>query len=270
MPNSKTILITGAGSGLGEGTAIGLAQAGHNVIAGVHIYPQATALRKKVKELGLEKNLQVERLDVLDHFDVSNSLRWDVDILVNNAGIGETGPIFEMPIELVHKNFETNYFAPLNLAQKFIAKFINEKKKGKVVFLSSMGGLFLPAHFGSYCSTKHAIEALAESLQQEVKKYGIQIQTINPGAFTTGFNETMLETSFRWLDDDKNFTKRTDLHAEIEKQLDSPDWRLVPQDMIDVMVKVIPSETGKFRNVFPQFVEDMLKESMAKAWDNVI
>ena len=270
MPKTKKILITGAGSGLGEGTAIGLAQAGHKVIAGVHIYPQATALREKAKELGIEDNLQVERLDVLDPWDINNSLRWDIDILVNNAGIGETGPIFETPIELVHKNFETNYFAPLNLSQKFIAKFINEGKKGKVVFLSSMGGLFLPTHFGTYCSTKHALEALAESLQQEVKKYGIQIQTINPGAFLTGFNETMLETAFRWLDDDKNFTKRADLRAEIDKQIDSPDWKLVPQDMIDEMVRVIPAETGKFRNVFPQFVEDMLKESQAKAWTNQI
>src|ERR1700755_304115 len=100
MPKSKTILITGAGSGLGEGTAIGLAKAGHKVIAGVHIYPQATALRKKAKELDLEDNLRVERLDILDPYDVSNALRWDIDILLNNAGIGETGPVFETPLEL--------------------------------------------------------------------------------------------------------------------------------------------------------------------------
>jgi NAD(P)-dependent dehydrogenase (short-subunit alcohol dehydrogenase family) len=270
MPNSKTILITGAGTGLGEGTAIGLAQAGYKVIAGVHIYPQVTVLRQKAKELGLENNLRVERLDILDPYDVSNALRWDIDILLNNAGIGETVPVFETPIELIHKNFETNFFAPIALSQKFIAKFIREKKKGKVIFVSSMGGLFLPAHFGVYCSTKHALEAIAESLQQELKKYNIQIQTINPGAFTTGFNETMLETSFRWLDDDKNFTKKADLKAEIDAQLDSPDWKLVPQDMIDVMVKVVPADTGKFRNVFPQFVEDMLKDGQAKAWENTI
>lgn len=270
MPKSKTILITGAGSGLGEGTAIGLAKAGHKVIAGVHIYPQATALREKAKQLGLENNLRVERLDILDPFDVNHALSWNIDILLNNAGIGETGPVFETPIELVHKNFETNYFAPLVLSQKFIAKFIREKKKGKIIFVSSMGGLFLPSHFGVYCSTKHALEALAESLQQELRKYNIQVQTINPGAFTTGFNETMLETSFRWLDDEKNFTKKADLKKEIEQQLDSPDWKLVPQDMIDEMVKVVPADTGKFRNVFPQFVEDMLKDSQVKAWVNTI
>ena len=60
------------------------------------------------------------------------------------------------------------------------------------------------------------------------------------------------------------------LQAEIDAQISSPDWKLVPQDMIDAMVEIVPSDTGKFRNVFPQFVEDMLKDSQAKAWENTI
>ncbi|SDF60745.1 Short-chain dehydrogenase [Dyadobacter soli] len=269
MPKNKTILITGAGSGLGEGAAIGLARQGHKVIAGVQIDPQVTTLRDKVKELGLENNLHVIRLDVLDPFDVNSALRWDIDILVNNAGIGETGPVSETPIELVKKNFETNVFAPLVLSQKFIAKFVKEKKKAKVIWLSSMGGLFTPTHFGVYCSTKHALEALAESMKEELAPFGIQVQTINPGAFFTGFNERMLETSFRWLNE-TNFTKTADLQASIDAQVNVPDWKLNPQDMIDEMVRVIPAETGKFRNVFPPFVEDMLKDLHAKAWLNTI
>ena len=270
MAKGKTILITGAGTGLGEGAAIGLAKLGHKVIAGVHIDPQVTVLRDKAKELGIEKNLQVERLDILDPYDVIAALRWDIDILVNNAGIGETGPVFETPLELVRKNFETNVFAALSLSQKFIAKFIQQKKKAKVIWLSSMGGLFTPTHFGVYCSTKHALEAIAESLKEELAPYNIQVQTINPGAFLTGFNERMSETSYRWLDDEKNFTKKADLRKSFEAQISKPDWKLVPQDMIDEMVKVIPSETGKFRNVFPKFVEDMLKEGQVKAWVNTI
>ena len=270
MPKTRSILITGAGSGLGEGAAIGLAKEGHQVIAGVQIYPQAIELRKKVKSLGLEKNLRVEKLDILDPFDQAAALKWDVDILVNNAGIGETGPVFETPLELVRKNFETNVFQALALSQKFVAKFINEKKQAKVIWLSSMGGLFTPTHFGVYCATKHAIEAIAESMREELEPFNIKVQTINPGAFLTGFNETMLETSFGWLDDDVNFTKRAALRKEIDKQIDSPDWRLVPQDMIDEMVRVIPSDTGKFRNVYPKETEDMLKELHQQAWTRMI
>src|SRR6185503_1184687 len=109
------------------------------------------------------------------------ALTWDVDILFSNAGMGESGPVFEIPLDLVRHNFEINVFAPLALAQKFAAKFINEKKKGKIVFTSSMGGLYTPAGFGVYVSTKHALESIAEALQQELKPFGIQVQTINPG-----------------------------------------------------------------------------------------
>lgn len=270
METTKTILITGAGSGFGEGAAIGLAQLGHKVIAGVQIYPQVTSLREKVKALGLEKNLRVEKLDILDQYDVKNALTWDIDIFFSNAGIGEAGPAFEMPMDLVEKNFQTNVFAPLAISQKFISKWIKEGKKGKIVYTSSMGGLFTPAGFGIYVSTKHALEAVAEALQQEVKPYNIQIQTINPGAYLTGFNETMADAPFRWMDDEVNFTKKADLRATFDSLLGTPEGTLDAKEMINAMIEIVPKEDGKFRNVVPQFVEDMLKEHQLNAWENRI
>ena len=215
MTKAKTILITGAGSGLGEGTAIGLAKEGFSVIAGVQISPQVTALRYKVNALGLQDSLRVEKLDILDNYDVDIALTWDIDILFNNAGYGEAGPLFEIPVELLRKNFETNVFAPLALTQKFVAKFIREKKKAKVVFTSSMGGLTAPVGLAPYCTTKFALEGVAEALHNELKPYGIQVQTINPGGYFTGFNERAGETAFRWLDDKKNFTSRGQLSKTI-------------------------------------------------------
>lgn len=270
MTDKKRILITGAGSGFGEGAAIGLARLGHQVIAGVQISPQVTAMRKKVKELGLEGNLHIEKLDILDPYDVAYALRWDIDVLFSNAGIGEAGPAFEIPVDLVRKNFETNVFAPLDLAQKFIAKFINEGRKGKIVFTSSMGGLFTPDGFGIYVSTKHALEAIAEALSLELKKYNIRVQTINPGAYLTGYNETMADNPFRWLDDKKNFTKRADMKATFDSLLGTPEGRLDPEEMIDAMIRIVPDDAGKFRNVVPKFVEDMLKEHQQKAWDATV
>jgi len=266
----KTILITGAGSGFGEGTAIGLAQQGYNVIAGVHISAQVTPLREKAKALGIEKQLRVEKLDINSKYDVDFALGWDIDVLFSNAGIGEAGPVFEIPMDLVRENYETNVFAPLAFAQQWAAKWIRAKKKGKIVFTSSMGGLFTPAGFGIYVSTKHALEAIAEAMQQELKAYGIQVQTVNPGAYLTGFNETMADTPFRWLDDNKNFTKRAELRATFDSLLGTDAGRLDPKEMIDAMIRIVPSDTGKFRNVVPQFVEDMLKESQQKAWENTI
>lgn len=270
MGTKKTILITGAGSGMAEGVSIGLAQLGHKVIAGVQISPQVTALRRKAAELGLEQHLRVEKLDILDPFDVDNALKWDIDILFNHAGIGESGPISEIPLALVRSNFETNLFAPLALSQKFIAKWIAAGKKGKIIFTSSLLGLLSVAGFGAYESTKHALEAIAEELQGEMKPHGIQIQTINPGPFFTGFNERMADTAFRWLDDSKNFTKRTDLRATLNVLLGTPAGRLDPKIVIEAMIKIVPDDTGKFRNIIPESLEATLKEAQIKAWENTI
>lgn len=266
---AKTILITGAGHGLGEGAAIGIAQRGHDVIATCQISPQVTDLRAKVKDLGL-KNVRVEKLDILDPYDVAYAQTWDIDVLFNNAGIGEAGPASEIPVDLVRRNFETNVFAPLALTQGFVKKWVAAKKPGKIVFTSSMGGLFTPPGYGIYVSTKHALEAVAEALSQELAPFGIKVQTINPGAYLTGYNETMADNPFRWLDDARNFTKRGPMREIFDSLLGTPQGRLDPKEMIAAMVEVVPADTGKFRNVVPQFVEDMLKQHQLDAWQREI
>lgn len=164
---SKTILITGAAVGFGRAAALGMAKNGHKIIATVHVSSQVTALREEVQELGLAERIRVERLDLLDPYDHDQALTWDYDILWNNAGMGEAGPVWEIPLDLVRKNYEVNVFLPLSLTQRVVRKWIDGgKPQGrKVVFTSSMGGLFTPANWGTYVSTKHALEAIAEALQ---------------------------------------------------------------------------------------------------------
>jgi NAD(P)-dependent dehydrogenase (short-subunit alcohol dehydrogenase family) len=265
----KTILITGAGSGFGEASAIGLARNGYDVIATAQFSPHVTALRRKAEELEL-KSLRVEKLDLHDPYDIAHAHTWDIDVLWNNAGLGEAGPVSEIPIDLVRRNFETNVFLPLVLTQGFIRNWVASKKSAKIVFTSSMGGLFTPAGFGIYVSTKHALEAIAEALQAELAPFGIKVQTINPGAYLTGYNETMADTPFRWLDDSKNFTKRANMRATFDSLLGTPAGRLDPEEMVARMIDIVPADTGNFRNVCPQFVEDMLRKSQAEAWDRGI
>jgi NAD(P)-dependent dehydrogenase (short-subunit alcohol dehydrogenase family) len=263
---TRKILITGAGSGLGEGAAIGIAKLGHAVIAAAQTWPQVTTLRAKAEALQVP-SLRVEKLDLLDRYDVARACEWDFDILVNNAGVGEGGPIAEIPLELVRKNFETNVFAPMALTQKVVKKWVEAKTRGKIVFTSSMGGLFSPPGFGAYAATKHAIEAIAEAMQAELKPFGIQVQTINPGAYLTGFNEAMAENAFRWLDDTVNFTKRDAMREIVANLIGNPEGRLDPKEMIAKMVEIIPEADGNFRNVFPAFVEKALKTHQAEMFD---
>lgn len=266
---AKTILITGAGSGFGKAAAIGMARNGHNIIATAQFSPHITPLREEAQRLGLT-NLRVEKLDLLDPYDIAYAQTFDIDVLWNNAGLGESGPVVEIPVDLVRRNYEINVFKPLELTQGFIKKWVATKKKAKIVFTSSMGGLFTPAYWGVYVSTKHALESVAEAMQQELAAFGIQVQTINPGAYYTGYNETMADTAFRWLDDAKHFTKRAELRKAFDTFLDAPDGHLDAQEMIDRMIEIVPADTGRFRNVVPKATEDMLKAHQLAAWDNRI
>lgn len=266
---AKTILITGAGSGFGKAAAIGMARNGHKIIATVQVSPQVTPLREEAKALGLSDQIRVERLDLMDHYDIAQAQGWDFDVLWNNAGQGEAGPVWEIPLDLVRRNYEVNVFLPLQLTQGVVQRWIREgnSRGKKVVFTSSMGGLFTPANWGIYVSTKHALEAIAEALQQELASYGVKVQTINPGAYYTGYNETMADNPFRWLDDSKNFTKRADLRKGFDDFFATPEGKMDPTEMVERMIEIVPADTGKFRNVVPKAIEDMLKEHQRLAWD---
>ena len=127
-----------------------------------------------------------------------------------------------------------------------------------------MGGLFSPPGFAAYAASKHALEAVGEAMQGELRPFGIQVQTINPGAYFTGFNEAMAANAFRWLDDTANFTKRETMRAIVAELIGGAEGRLDPQDMIAKMVEVIPARSGNFRNVHPPFVEKRSRSTRRK------
>jgi short-subunit dehydrogenase len=262
----KRILISGGSSGFGELAAFGLAKAGHDVIIGAQIWPQVTQLRQKARALGLTQ-LRVEKLDILDPYDIQNATKWDVDILVNNAAIGISGPMSEIPLELLRRSFETNFFAPLALTQAVVRKMVEQKRRGKVVFVSSIGGLIAVPYGGPYATTKHALEALAGSMKAELTPFGIQIQLINPGGYFTGFNETEAESATHWMDDSKNYIKSDVVQSFFKQILGVPENMLDPQRMADAMVSIVPSETGLFRNVVPKETEDLARSVQRDLWD---
>jgi NAD(P)-dependent dehydrogenase (short-subunit alcohol dehydrogenase family) len=265
----QEILITGAGSGFGEGTALGLAQKGHTVIATVQTWPQVTAMREKASSLGLT-TLTVEKLDLLDTYDVAHALKLEFDILFNNAGIGEGGPMSEIPVELVRKNFETNVFSALDFTQRVVRNWVAAGVKGKVVFTSSVVGLLTVPPIPAYAASKHAVQSIAEAMYEELKPFGIQVQTINPGPYLTGFNETVVEAGLRWMNDDVNFIKRDAFKKVVAGLLGKPEGRLDPKDMIERMIEIIPSREGKFLNVFPPSSEEWVKSYQQQLYDRTI
>ncbi|MDF2515477.1 MAG: short-chain dehydrogenase [Sphingobacterium sp.] len=258
---SKTILITGAASGFGKITAFDLASKGYEVIATAQVYPQVSDLIREANERGIQ--LIVDKLDVTNSRDLAYiHKKYDIDILISNAGIMEGGPIAEQPIDLIRSMFDVNVFGGLTLAQGFIKKFIEQKKPGKIVFTTSMGGLWTVPYVAAYCASKHAMESIAEGLKTELADFDIKIATCNPGIFDTGFNDRGVESIFRWYDPEINFTPA----SVFDGIADSLSNQLDPQGMADCIVNVALDENSNFRNVYPKETEDFVKQLQMEAW----
>ncbi|WP_198551100.1 SDR family oxidoreductase [Planococcus sp. MB-3u-03] len=190
MANEK-ILITGAGTGFGKNIAFSLAEKGKSVIAGVEIISQVSALEQEAKERGV--SMQIEKLDVTNPKDREKAWGWDIDVLVNNAAVSEGGSLVDIPEENLRHQFEVNVFGPVLLTKGFARQMV-ERKSGRIVFVSSVSGLMADPLMGPYCGTKHATEAFADSLSKELQEFNVEVATINPGPYLTGFNDREFET----------------------------------------------------------------------------
>lgn len=263
---SKTILITGAGSGLGKGSAIGLVENGHKVIACVENWPQVSQLKAELSAIGVE--LIVEKLEYTNTSDQDTILRKygeQIDIVVLNAATGETGPAAEIPLERYRHVFEINVFRTLEIAQKFAAIFA-KRGHGKIIVTSSTAGLQTYPFLAPYTASKHAVEAIFQQMQQELEPLGVQVATINPGPFNTGFNDRMFDTVDQWFEPDINYTPEQPLRA-MQGMFADPNFQFDPQGMIDVMVEIIPKDTHKFRNVFPEEFAQEVKNYANSLWN---
>jgi len=174
----KTVLITGASSGIGKTTAIFLAQNGYNVYA--------TARRvKRMEEL---KNFGIIPLflDVAKEDSLVACVKQilteagRIDILINNAGSGYYGALEDMPMSDAKYQFDVNVFAAARLMQ-LVLPAMRANKYGKIVNISSIGGKVTLPMGVWYHASKFAIEGLSDALRKEVKQFGIDVILIEPG-----------------------------------------------------------------------------------------
>src|SRR5262249_5140272 len=112
-----------------------------------------------------------------------------VGVLVNNAGYGQEGPVEEVPMHEVRRQFETNVFGLIRLT-RLVLPGIRRQGWGKIVRRSSMGGKLTCPGGGLYHATKHAVEALSDALRFEVGAFGIDVIVVEPGPIKTRFGDT--------------------------------------------------------------------------------
>lgn len=190
---AKTVLITGAGSGFGRDAAIQLARRGHRVIAAVLSDQQAAELS------AAESKLTVVKLDITKAGDVLKVDQWDLDVFIANAAIGQTGPLSLIPLERLRAVFEVNVFGTFAITQR-VAQAMRKKRAGRIVIMSSIGGVRAGVGSGPYTMTKHAIQAFGTALRAELVSFGVDVALINPGPYATGFNDRMAHDPGPWFD----------------------------------------------------------------------
>lgn len=252
----KTILITGAGSGLNNGAAFELAERGYDVIACVEIYPQVRALELQAKERGVK--LRIEKIDVTKEGDRRRAMSWDIDVLVNGAGIIEGGAIVDIPGENMRRQFEVNIIGPVLLTQGIARKMI-KRRSGKIIFMSSVVGILSGPFVGVYGASKHAIEAIAETMSMELQEFGVQVAVINPGPYLTGFNDAGFLAPKDWDDDPSERVFDYD-------KLAFPFEQFEPQLAFSSIVDVITGESSLFRNVITPDLSEGVREQSLQVW----
>jgi NAD(P)-dependent dehydrogenase (short-subunit alcohol dehydrogenase family) len=178
-----TVLLTGASTGIGRASALRLAGSGWTVLAGVRRTTDGEAL----KVVGGARIVPIE-LDVTDAAQIAAAAaeverRGGLDALVNNAGIGFGGPLELVPIEDLRSQLEVNVLGPVALTQALLPAL--RRARGRVLFISSVGGRVAMAFTAPYAASKHAIEAIGDALRVELRSSNVQVALIEPGSVAT-------------------------------------------------------------------------------------
>ena len=180
----RTVLITGASSGIGKATAQLLLLHGWKVIAAARRTDEMTDLCASGAEIfPLDITDIQSRQSLVTHVHEQFGV---LDALVNNAGFGEVGPIETMPIQSAQSLFEVNVFGLIGLTQMLLPE-MRKRGKGVVVNLSSIAGRFVTPGAGWYGASKFAVEALSDALRLELHQFGIKVVIIEPGLIATRF-----------------------------------------------------------------------------------
>jgi NAD(P)-dependent dehydrogenase (short-subunit alcohol dehydrogenase family) len=186
---SKSVVVTGANSGIGLVTVLELAGAGYDVIGTV----RSAAKAELVQEAALDKGvtLRTVEVDVNDADSCKEGFEQIATMtdggpwaLVNNAGYAQAGSVEDVDDELVRAQLETNLVAPIRLARLVLPK-MRARGEGRILNVSSVAGRMSTPLMGWYCASKHGLEAVTDCLRIEVEADGIRVVLIEPGMFGT-------------------------------------------------------------------------------------
>ena len=189
-PGQKAVLVTGASSGLGRVMAETMAAKGYFVYAGAR---KDTDLA----ELDAIENIQAVKLDVNRQDQVDAAVQTIREAgrglygLVNNAGVVVVSPLMDIDEEDFHFQMNANIYGVYRVTRAFAPLII--ESKGRISIIGSISGTLSDATWGPYSMTKHAMEAFADALKDEMKQFGVSVSLIQPGAYRSSIGKNALD-----------------------------------------------------------------------------
>jgi NAD(P)-dependent dehydrogenase (short-subunit alcohol dehydrogenase family) len=186
MTSQQIALVTGCSSGIGRAAAAQLNRAGFTVYASARRTETLTEL--------VGAGCRPVRLDVDDEASMRAALEQvgPVDVLVNNAGYGLYGPVEQVGLDEVRRQFETNVFGLVRLTQ-LVLPGMRARRRGRILNVSSMGGRTTLPGGGFYHASKYAVEAISDALRLEVRPFGVDVVLIEPGVVRTPWSEQAMQ-----------------------------------------------------------------------------
>ncbi len=249
---AKTVVITGASTGIGRATAERFAQEGWRV---------AATMRRpeEHEELGGIDGISLYRLDVNDHEEVTAAASAIVSdlgvphVVVNNAGYGTLGPLETSPREKIGRQIATNLTGLIDVTQAFLPG-MREAGRGVFVNISSVGGQMTFPFFSLYHATKWAVEGLTESLRYELGFVGLQAKIVEPGGVKTDFATRSLDAS----DDGSTDVYAPHMAKLFEAMGSRGDQYSTPEQTADIIFGAATDGTPQLRYIAGTDAEEML------------
>ena len=251
----KTVLITGASSGIGKAAAKEFAANNWNVIATMR-NPEKEKELSKIEHI-LVTELDVEKADTISHA-IENGIRQfgNIDVLINNAGMGLFGVFETTPEEKIRKLFETNVFGTMNVTRAILPHF-RKQKNGMIVNITSSTGLFTIPLLSVYSATKYALEGFSESLSFELSPQNIKVKLIEPGMVESNFDDTTM----------KNYAANPDIteyNDYLEKMIQffssesSGAQKVTAEEAAEAIYSAVTDESNTLRYIIGKDVETMM------------
>jgi NAD(P)-dependent dehydrogenase (short-subunit alcohol dehydrogenase family) len=247
----RTVLITGATDGLGKAVALLLAERGYRVFAA----GRSAEKRAQLDAIARARKLRLEavELDVCDDESVKAAVAYvlasagAIDVLINNAGVGYMGTIEDLEIEEWRRQFETNLFGVLRVTQAALPS-MRERKRGRILMMSSVAGLVTVPAQGAYSSSKHALEGLTNALRLEMLPFGIEVILIEPGYIATGMQQAAAELTSAYKEKFRTSPYST-LYTQFAARAKNAraKSKTTPEDCARVMLRAIEASRPKPR-----------------------